>query len=655
MSTVLISDALAHARLLPPALAEQQASEILRAVPDHPEALLILARALRLQGKLGPAMDILAPLVRGQPRAASVHLEWALAQAALGETDAAIAAVEVALRLKPKLAGAWRHLGDLLAAAGRMARAEAAYARHVEAAVHEPALMQAARAMLDGALADAERGLTAHLQRFPTDVAALRMLAEVCTRLGRDREAQAGLARCLDLHPGFVLARHNLAVVLYRQNKPVEALPHLERLRAQDGHNASYASLHAACLAMIGANDAAIGIYAGLLGAFPQQPKIWLGYGHVLKTAGRRAESVAAYRTAMAQAPGMGEAYWSLANMKTARFSADEMRAMGAQLARTDLPAEDRFHLHYALGHVLEQAGDYAQSWAQYAEGARLRRAEIEYDAGQTTAQLDRTRALMTHGFFEERAGMGCADEAPIFIVGLPRSGSTLIEQILSSHSQVEGTMELPELATIAREIGAGNATAYPDILADLTPTALHDLGARYLHRTRIYRRSNKPIFIDKMPNNFVHVGLIHLILPRAKIIDARRHPMAACFSAFKQHFAKGQHYTYDLAELGRYYRDYADLMDHFDVALPGRVRRVRYEDMVQTTEQQTRVLLAHCGLAFEEACLRFHENPRAVRTASSEQVRRPIFREGLHHWRNYEPWLGTLADTLGRKQGVLF
>jgi len=644
-----LAEALAHARLLPPALAERQAAEILRAVPGHPEALLVLARACRQQGKLDDAADILGRLAAGQPRAASVHVEWALTQAERGEIRPAIASLRHALALKPGLVGGWRHLGDLLAADGDAAGAAASYANHVESAVNDPALMHAAKALVAGDLTEAEKRLRAHLALYPTDIAALRMLAEAGTRLGRDADAQALLETCLKLYPGFNLARHNLALVLFRQNRAAEAIPHLVQLRAQDAGNPAYRALLAACLAMVGAYDASIDLYRQLLEDFPNQPKIWLSYGHALKTVGRRDDSMKAYRQALAQAPSMGEAYWSLANMKSDVLSSDEEELVRAHLGRTTLAAEDRFHLHYTLGHRFELRGDYQQSWYHYAEGARIRRREISYDADRTTAQMDRTRRLMTKSFFDERAGLGCQDEAPIFIVGLPRSGSTLLEQILASHSLVEGTMELPELARLSHELGRGQDAAYPDILADIGPGDFKELGARYLDRTRIYRQTRKPIFIDKMPNNFVHVGLIHLILPRAKIIDARRDPMAACFSAFKQHFAKGQHYSYDLVELGRYYNDYLALMAHFDAVLPGLIYRVHYEAMVENTPEQTRLLLAACGLSFEEACLRFFENARAVRTASSEQVRRPIFRESLQNWRHYESWLGPLATILER------
>jgi hypothetical protein len=346
-------------------------------------------------------------------------------------------------------------------------------------------------------------------------------------------------------------------------------------------------------------------------------------------------------------APGLGEGWWSLANLKTVRLEAADIVEMGRQLDGAGGSDEDRLHLNYALGKALEDAGEPEAAFARYAEGARIRRAQVGYDAAAVSAQVARAKAVFTPEFFAERAGQGCAAPDPIFIVGLPRSGSTLIEQILASHSAVEGTMELPEIAAISRLV-AERGGDYPEGLARLPAGELARLGEIFLERTRVQRKAGRPFFIDKMPNNWAHVGLIHAILPNARIIDARRHPMAAGFSAFKQHFARGQHFSYGLADLGRYWRDYAELMDHVDAVLPGRVHRVFYERLVEDTEGQVRRLLAYCGLPFQDACLRFYETERAVRTASSEQVRRPIYREGLDQWRRFEPWLGPLAEALG-------
>jgi tetratricopeptide (TPR) repeat protein len=546
-------------------------------------------------------------------------------------------------------ADAWRARADQLRLAGDLAGADAAYAEHIRASVADPTLMTAARALCEDRLPEAERLIKGHLKTAPTDVAAIRMLAELATRIGRYGDAEALLAHCLVLAPSFTGARHNLAIVLHRQNKAEAALTHIERLLVEDPADLNYRNLMAAALSLVGEYGRAIELYEGVLAERAGEPKVWMSYGHALKTAGRSADAVAAYRRAIALAPTLGEAYWSLANLKTVRFTPAEVQAMTKALARPGVSDDDRLHLEYALGKALEDACDYAGSFDHYVAGARIRRAQVDYDADETTGQIRRMQALFTPQFFAERRGAGCQSEAPIFVVGLPRSGSTLIEQMLASHSAVEGTMELPEIVSIARELaGDKGASAYPQALAGLSGAQLAALGERYLERTRIQRKAGKPFFVDKMPNNFLHVGLIRLILPMARIVDARRHPMAACFSAYKQHFARGQHFSYELGELGRYWRDYANLIAHFDAVQPGAILTVRYEDMVDETEAEVRRLLAYCGLPFEPGCLAFHENERAVRTASSEQVRRPIYREGLDQWRSYAARLGALAAALG-------
>jgi len=384
---------------------------------------------------------------------------------------------------------------------------------------------------------------------------------------------------------------------------------------------------------------------------YPRQAKIWLSYGHVLKTSGAAGEGIGAYRRALELEPRLGEAWWSLANLKTYRFDAADMARMRQQLARGDLAAEDRYHFHFALGKALEDEQRYADSFEHYRQGNALRRAQLHYDPERIDGHVKRSKSLFTREFLARASGQGAPAADPIFIVGLPRAGSTLIEQILSSHPRVEGTMELPDVPVLAHGIGTqatDGGPRYPQVLATLSPGQLRALGEEYLARTRIQRKTGRPYFIDKLPNNFLHVGFIHLMLPNARIIDARRHPLGGCFSAFKQHFARGQNFTYDLAELGAYYRSYVELMAHFDAVLPGRVHRVFYERLVDDTEHEVRRLLEYCGLPFEPACLRFYENERAVRTASSEQVRVPIYREGLEQWRHYEAWLEPLKRSLG-------
>lgn len=450
----------------------------------------------------------------------------------------------------------------------------------------------------------------------------------------------------LGLAPSAMAVLHEHAMRLYRDNRVVEAVPCAEQLVAEDGANTGYSILLASVLATIGHTERALALWSGLVARHPSHPRMRMRYAHALRTVGRRDDAVAAYRSCFDLPPMMGEAWWSLANMKSGLLDETDIARMRHALADEKVTGADRLHLEYALGRALEETGDYSRSWSHYAEGARQRRLEFKYDPEASSIHVDRMIGLFAPSFMSERKGFGCPDPAPIFIVGLPRAGSTLIEQMLSSHPLVEGTMELPEIANIARNLSVGRE--YRAAIAAATAADFARMGADYLVRAQHYRRTDRPYFIDKMPNNWRHVGLIHLILPSAKIIDSRRHPMATCFSAFKQHFAKGQNYSYDQTELGLFYRDYLRMMAHIDAVLPGRVYRVQYERLVEDTESELRRLLDYCGLTFDPACLRFHENDRAVRTASSEQVRRPIFREGLDHWRNYDPWLGSLRETLG-------
>jgi tetratricopeptide (TPR) repeat protein len=519
-------------------------------------------------------------------------------------------------------------------------------------AVHDPRLMAAAAALCDNHIPQAEALLREHLKQQPTDVAAIRMLAEVAARLRRYADAENLLVRCLELAPEFAAARHNYAMVLHRQYKEAEALVEIDRLLQDEPDNPAYRNLKAVVLGRIGEYKESLDLYAAVLEKNPRKAKVWMSYGHALKTAGREPEGIDAYRKCIELTPGCGEAYWSLANLKTFRFTPVEVEAMRAQLRGAHLSIEDRFHFHFSLGKALEDAGEFAESFEHYEQGNKLRRSVITYSADANALHVRRSKEVFSPEFFAARAGFGAAAQDPIFIVGLPRAGSTLLEQILSSHSAVEGTMELPDIAMLAAKVGGkklrGEGAKYPQILESLSAEQCLELGELYLKQTRIQRKTDAPFFIDKMPNNFAHVGFIHLILPRARIVDARRHPLGCCFSAFKQHFARGQSFTYDLEELGRYYGDYVELMAHFDAVLPGRVHRVFYENMVTDTESEVRRLLEYCGLPFEDACLRFYQNERAVRTASSQQVRQPIFRDAVEHWRNYEPWLGALKLSLG-------
>jgi tetratricopeptide (TPR) repeat protein len=601
-----------------PAAAAEQAAEILKVMRDQPNALAI----------------------------------FGLAMGRMGQGDAAIASLRRAVGLMPEQPDAWRALGDHYSAVEMREAADEAYAQSVRYSTRDPHLMSAARALVENRVPDAEAELRDFLKRHPTDVAAIRMLAEVAARLGRYDDSETLLSRCLELSPSFAAARHNYATVLHRQGKPEAALKEIEILLAEQPRNPGYRNLKAAILARTAEYAASIDEYQQVLTEYPNQPKVWMSLGHALRTSNRIAEAIEAYRRSIALAPNLGEAYWSLANLKTIRFTDDELAAMRTQLARTDLSTEDRLHFEFSLAKALEDKNVFKESFTHYVEGNRLRRGMIRYDAKETRAHVERSKKFYTREFFDERKHWGYAAPDPIFVVGLPRSGSTLIEQILASHSQVEGTMELADVAILARVVGnrttRPDGFAYPRALSKFSAEEIAGLGERYLAQTRIQRKTSAPFFIDKMPNNCMHTGFIHLMLPNAKIIDARRHPLGCCLSGFKQHFARGQSFTYDLEDIGRYYADYVELMAHVDEVLPGRVHRVFYENMVEDTEGEVRRLLDYCGLPFEAGVLKFHENQRAVRTASSEQVRRPIFREGMDQWKHYEAWLKPLEQALG-------
>jgi tetratricopeptide (TPR) repeat protein len=583
-----------------------------------------------------------------------VHLELAVARAEAGQLPEAIESLRRAVQIKPASADGWRLLADYLEAEGDHAAADAARARYIKAATTDPRLTAAAAALVENNLPVADARLRSHLAMFPTDVTALRMLAEVAARLRRYGDAQELLERCLKLAPSFDAARHNYAVVLNRQAKPAEALRQVEELLAKEPRNPSYLNLQAAVLANLGDYADSIQVYENVLRDFPLQPKVWMSLGHALRTAGRLSEGVAAYRRAIDMDPVLGEAYWSLANLKTFRFSPADVAAIGKALARSDLDEDNRLHFEFALGKALEDDGRYGSSFEHYALGNAIRKNLHPYDARETTRFVRRCKQQWTADFFEQRKGQGSSATDPIFIVGLPRAGSTLVEQILSSHPLVEGTSELPDIPRAIRDLAghdepaSGSGAPFFEAVARLNPADLRRLGEEYLASTRVHRKTAAPFFIDKMPNNCLSVGFIHLILPKARIIDVRRHPLGCCFSGFKQQFARGQSFAFDLTDLGLYYRDYVELMAHIDGVLPEAVHRVIYESLVEDTEAEVRRLLDYCGLPFAPQCMRFYENDRPVRTPSSEQVRRPIFKDATEHWQHYEPWLDPLKRALG-------
>lgn len=512
----------------------------------------------------------------------------------------------------------------------------------LSAAVRDERLLTAALALYQNRLHDAEPLLKGHLKEKPFDVVAIRMLAELAARIGRSGDSETLLRRALELAPEFHAARVNLATLLYRTNRATEALTELGRLDVDDGSDDN-PNLRAAVLNRLGEFEQALRLYEDTLRRHPRQPRVLLAYGHVLKTIGRLDEGISAYRRAIDIQPGLGEAWWSLANLKTVKFDAGDLDRMEAAL-HGGAEGEDRFHLEFALGKACEDQGNPEAAFSYYRDANAHRRALIRYDAADTSARVDRMITTFDPAFFAERADWGCPAEDPVFIVGLPRSGSTLLEQILASHSSIEAITELPDIPELWGRLGDRPHAA----LAELGRDAVRAIGEEYLARVAPQRKTDRPLFIDKLPNNWMFTGFIKLILPNARIVDARRHPLSCCVANFRQHFARGQHFTYDLADLGAYYADYVRLMRHFDAVLPGAVHRVIYERMVEDSESEIRQLLAALRLPFEQSCLRFHETRRAVRTPSSEQVRSPIFRAGTENWQAFAQWLGPLEEQLG-------
>jgi len=642
----------AHLLDTDPVLAAEQCLEILEAVPNHPPALFFLAMALRRSGDPQGALDVLEPLLNAQHKWAAAWFERGAALGMVGRGDEAIEALLKAVKFQPEHPEAWRFLADHFTVTGDTERADTAYARHIQCSARDPSLREAATAMVRQDVATAERLLKKHLYQKPTDVPAIRMLAEVAIRCGQDVEAENLLLRCLELAPSFTAARYNYALLLQRREDSPRALVEIERCLEADPERPGYRNLAAVILGRVGEFSRASEMYARLLAEYPDQARVWLSYGHVLKTEGRQEESVEAYRTSIERDPQLGEAYWSLATLKTFRFEQSDLSAMMQQMEDTGLGDKNRWHLHFALGKAYEDAGDYEQSFHHYADGNALYLSGHSYDSKFITTRTERLMQGFSREYFAERKGLGSEAPDPIFIIGMPRSGSTLLEQILSCHSAIEGTSELPDMITLAHQLREEADTreiaAYADVLAQKSADELRELGDLYIERTRIHRKTDRHFFIDKMPNNFLYLGIIQTILPNAKIIDARRHPLGCCFSNFKQFYAKGQNFSYSLEDVGSFYRDYVRLMEHFDKALPGRIHRVFYEDTVADTEKVVRDLLEYCELEYEPECLRFFESRRPVRTASSEQVRQPINRQGVEQWRNFEEWLGPLKDALG-------
>ncbi len=616
------------------------------------DGLLCVAIAQRYLHRIPAALQTLAMLERHHPRFSRLYEERGRCFVELRQAPQAIEAFLIAVNINHALPGSWSMLEGLYRLTGqpdnlRMAGSHVATLR----ALPQP-IVVATGLFADGDLDAAESLIRAFLLEHGDHIEAMRLLARIGIAHKVFDDAELLLAAVLSLAPGYRVARQEYAGVQVELHRYQEARRELDRLLKDDPDNRLLRTLYAASAVGLGEHERAIGLYRELLTGTAADAEVHLSIGHALKTLGHTPEAIDSYRRAAACRPDYGDAYWSLANLKTYRFAAQELAQIRNALAAAATGTVDRYHLCFALGKALEDQGEFAESFHCYERGNALKWPECRYRPEIIENNTRQQIKVCTRDLFASRRGWGSPSREPIFIVGLPRSGSTLLEQILASHSQVEGTQELPNIQQMVTRLRGRDPDPenphYPPVLASMRAEEFRALGEEYLAATRIYR-TGKAFFIDKMPNNFRHLGLVHLMLPNARIIDARREPMACCFSNLKQLFAQGQEFTYSVDDIARYYRTYLELMRHWDRVLPaGRILRVYHEDVVEDLEGSVRRLLAFCGLDFEPQCISFHETRRSVRTASSEQVRQAIYREGLDQWRHFEPWLEPLRAALG-------
>jgi tetratricopeptide (TPR) repeat protein len=623
--------------------------------PQNRGELYLQAMNLRLLNHFDEALGVLQRLQQLHPHYSRLYEERGHCYAALSNAPKAIDAFWQAVNINAALPASWQMLYTLYQGMGDEENAARIADRLVTLRNLPPEIIQAGSLFADGELVHAERVLRIYLAQHGEHVEALRLLGRVCIARGSRDDAELLLEAVVRRAPGYRAARADYARALLDQHQYARCCQELRQLLELDPGNRAHLRQYAEACVRWGEYDPGISLYRRLLGdaqSGRETAELHLWIAFALRAKGYQTEAIQGYCAAVAAFADSGEAWWGLANLKTYRFADHEIARMRAVEAAPATSRVDRYHLCFALGKALEDEGQYEESWAFYERGNALKHAEVRYLPGSAETHVRLSKQVCKREFFEARRGWGVADADPIFILGLTRSGSTLIEQILASHSQVEGTQELADIQRIVRVLRGRDADLnnprYPGVLAELGPQDLGKFGERFMADTRIYRRTQRPFFIDKLPDNFRDIGLIHLMLPNAKIIDARREPMACCFGNLKQLFSGGQEFSYSIGDIAHYYRNYLELMRHWNEVLPGRILTVYHEDVVQNLEGAVRRILGFCGLCFEPACLEFHKTERNVRTASSEQVRQPISRKGVDQWRNYEPWLGPLKEGLG-------
>jgi tetratricopeptide (TPR) repeat protein len=623
----------------------------LQQTPDDPDAIYMMAVCHRYLRQFDDALNCLDQLQQITPENGRAFQEEGHVYRDNGQVDQALRAYSLASRFNPALLAAWREQVQLLAGSGRTNESNRIKSQLNRLSALPNILISTMDLIAQGKLLKAEEICRRFLQQVPDHVEAMRLLADIGMRLGVLDDAEFLLKSAIDFEPSNIQARIDYIQALRKRQKFTAALTAAESLLEIAPDNPQFQSLYAIENMQTGDYDTAITLFESVLQKIPNEPVTLTSRGHALKTIGRYEEAVASYQAAIQSAPTHGEAFYSLANLKTYRFAHSEIEQMQASLGKRGLSHMDRVHLNFALGKAYEDSAYFELSFNHYNEGNRLKKAQSRYSAEQMADEFQSQQEICQPVLMDRRIDTGFAAPDPIFILGLPRAGSTLLEQILSSHSQVDGTLELPNILSLTHHLRRGERMSaqpgYPEVLSTLDSQTLRKFGEDYIRDTAIHRQG-APFFIDKMPNNFRHIGLIKLILPNAKIIDARRHPMACCFSGFRQLFAEGQEFSYSLKDIGRYYHDYIALMSHWNDVLPDEILTVHHENVVDNLEAEVSRMLEFCGLPFEKACVEYHKTQRSVRTPNSEQVRQPIFREGLDAWHHYDAWLTPLKDALG-------
>lgn len=646
-----LSVALGYMRENRPLRAEEQCRDFLVESPGCTDHIRLLANALTRQKRLAEAEDQIRFGLSIEPEFPQLHEDLGSVLAMQGNMEAAVASFEHAIALQPALPLVHKKLAQALHALGRQSEAGEALSTYMGSDEERRLVFEAVERLRNGDSDAAIESFKAILRQYPSSVNAMRHLASCY--LGKKvqlEDAEALVRRATQLAPGFAGAWMTLASVLLEKSNTVEAIKaYKEVTRLEPNNSESWAGL-ANALAVAMYPEESTEAFKRSLALNPNVPGVQMGYGHVLKTIGKQDEALKAYRAAIAGRADFGEVYWSMANLKIFNFEEEEVKEMLTQVERGDISESATVHFHFSLGKAYEDKKDFDKAWHHYHTGNQLKRESVEHEPLEMQSRFDAIKETFTADFLRARTGQGCDAKDPIFIVGLPRSGSTLVEQIIASHSQVEGTSELPIISGISASIGRYRTDGrfFPEAVQDLRAKDLRAYGQQYLEEAERHRVLKRPLFTDKLPNNYPFVGLIHLILPNAKIINARRHPFDSCLGGYKQLFAQGQNFTYDMLDLAHYYQQYHEMMNHWHEVLPGKVLDVHYEETVSDLEGQVRRILDHCGLPFEESCLRFFENDRAVKTASSEQVRQPIYKGALGTWRRYETHLALWQDQLG-------